>query len=203
MINIIITSPSAKTTKVPFYFYHRQKTNIPLAHQVVGKRCKLCGCMLHLQDSYELCCADCGYVENTPTYTLNYATMTNNQLFNTHGCNNEEKLLINTHRHLNNQGKTRKIQQYFVLDVIKHDLCLTRVDILEVKMIISKASSLQKFHSRIPSDTIIVGICRYVLKQRGVLGYLLKYNYKVYVEYDLTKHDYEIIERNIKKVLRE
>lgn len=188
--------------KIPFYKYHRAKTNIPLAHQVVGKKCKLCGCMLHLQDTYELCCADCGYIEDTPTMTVNYATMTTSPLFNTKGFTKEEKMLINTHRHFNKSKETQKIQQLFVIDVIKHDLCLTSVDILDVKRIISKAKSLQKFHSRIPSDTIIVGICRYVLKQRGVQSYLLKFNYKVYVEYDLTKHDYDIIERNIRKVLR-
>ena len=195
-------SSTHKATKLPFYYHHRAKTNIPLAHQVVGKKCKLCGCILHLQDDYELCCADCGYVENTPTMTVNYATMTTDRLFNNYGFTREEKMLINTHKHYLKSSQINKIQQLFVLDVVKHDLCLTSVDILDVKRIINKVPTLQKFHSRVPTDTIIIGICRYVLKQRGVLSYLLKFNYKVYVEYDLTKHDYDIIERNILKVLR-
>lgn len=196
------TTYNNKCTKLPFYYHHRQKTNIPLAHQVVGKRCELCGSILHLQDDWEVVCADCGYVEYTPTLTMNYATMTTNQLFNTHGFTKEEKMLINTHRHFNNSSKTHKIQQLFVLDVIKHDLCLTSVDIAEVKIIINKVPTLQKYHSRIASDTIIVGICRYVLKQRKVLSYLLRFNYKTYVEYNLTKHDYNIIERNINRFLK-
>jgi len=190
---------SKATTKLPFWIHHRPKTNIPLAHQVVGKKCKLCGSILHLQDNYELCCADCGYVEDTISYTLNYATMTKSPLFNTHGFTKEEKMIINTHRHFNKSKETNRIQQNIVLDVIKHDLCLTSVDIIDVQTILRKVPSLQKLHSRIPSDTIIVGVCRYVLKKRKVLGYLLKFNYKTYVEYDLTKHDYEIIERNIRK----
>lgn len=191
-----------KSTPLPFYIHHRSKTNIPLAHQIVGNKCPLCGSILSLKDSYEICCADCGYVMSEPVNVgIDYNTSSHSKLVNTHGFTREEKMMINTHRHFNSSSKTNRLQHKMLLDVVKHDLCLTSVDIQDVLLIINKVSSLQKFHSRIPTDTIIIAICRYVLKQRKVLSYLLKFNYKIYVEYDLSKHDYEIVEKNIKKVI--
>lgn len=84
--------------------------------------------------------------------------------------------------------------------MLKFELALTKYDIQQVMTIINDAKSLKKIHSRLPVETIIIGICRYVIKQKKCLPYLLRFKNQIYREYKLTKKDYNIIERNINKL---
>lgn len=186
----------------------RSKTNIPLAKQGINNNgCPLCKCKLTLYDELksETLCADCGYVYEIEYYdTIEYTQHNTTKPYTGTGYTHTEKKYFKhkNKKKINFTSSTERNKIYYrqLVDMLKFELALTKYDIQQVMTIINDAKSLKKIHSRLPVETIIIGICRYVIKQKKCLPYLLRFKNQIYKEYKLTKKDYNIIERNINKL---
>ncbi len=60
---------------------------------------------------------------------------------------------------------------------------------------------LKKIHSRLRRNTIIAGVCRYVLEQDG-RGKELRYNREPFIWVSLTNKNYEVIKHNLDNLLK-
>lgn len=189
-----------KRTKLPSYIHVRKSTPLPLAKQYVGRKCPLCGSILSLKDSYEVLCPDCGCVESDNNLVgIDYNSSSKQKFHQKNLTKFETKFL--KHSHFNDRKERRRLDYKMIVDTLKFDLCLTTTDVQDVFRIIDQIDSLKQLHTRLPYDTIIAGICRYVIKKRGILPGVLRFSNNAYKEYKLSKHDYKIIERNIEKLI--
>lgn len=200
------TRKPIKSTKLPLHIHIRSKTPIPLAKQGFNTNgCPLCNCIITLHDTQknELICCDCGYVYDDISYEKDEYTQHSSSKPYVGGgytCN-EKKYMQHKQRKMHKpflSHDERKIIYYDnIIDTIKYDMNLKKQDILMIQSIIHDIQTIRILHTRIPVETIIVGISRYVLKQKKCLPYLLRFNNKIYKEYGLTKKKYDIIEENI------
>jgi len=92
----------------------------------------------------------------------------------------------------------RKSQYYLTLGNISSQLMMTKIQKDKVKEIIDQ-HSLHMIHSRVDARTTIAGICRYILKQDG-RGRELQYNKSAFKFVGLNKSNYDVIERNLKRI---
>lgn len=205
--NVIIHKD--KLTKLPLYYQKKSKTNIPLAKQGFNTGgCPLCGCIITLYDQQrsEKTCADCGYVYDEVAYNPVGYDFVTAQLYTGSGFTQTEHKYYKTKKKKEFKfitSKERNLIYYtHIIEIIKIDLCLTSVEVQEVQNIIREIASLKKLHSRLNAEAIILGICRYVAKKHNKLSYVLRFRNNIYREYKLTKKEYNVIEKNIKKVLK-
>lgn len=202
------TKQTLKQTKLPLHIHTRKKTPIPLAKQGFNIHgCPLCNCIITLKDTQknELTCCDCGYVYDTITYEKEeYTQHDSSKLYSGSSyTHNEKKYMKYKKKHYHKPFMThyerRQIHYKNIIDSVKYDLNLNNDDVISIQEIINKVKTVRTLHTRIPTETIIIGICRYTLKQRYCLPYLLRFNNKIYKEYKLTRKEYDIIESNIIK----
>lgn len=194
-----------KRTLLPKSIHIRRKTPLPRAKQIVGMKCPQCNCVVALFDERkcEKLCSECGFVISEPNLVGVSYEQVSSQSLHSSLLTKDEKKLLHIPNHFNDRKERRYMDYKHIVDTVKVDLCLTRVDIQDILLIIRRVDSLKQLHSRLPYETIIVGICRYVLKKRKVLPVLVRYTNQAYLLYELNKHDYEIIEKNIKKLEKE
>lgn len=195
---------SNKRTILPLYYHTRQHTNVPLAKQGFNTTgCPLCGSIITLYDTErsEKLCADCGYVYDE-TYYDNQTNNDNSKPYTgTKLTKTEHKFFKKIHRKEHNfSSSSERNHDYYndTIDIVKTDLCLTKTEVYEVKQIINNVN-LKKLHSRVKADTIIVGVCRYVAKSHKKIDTLLRFKNSLYRDYNLTRKEYNIIEKNIEK----
>lgn len=185
------------------------KTPVPLAKQyVTNTKCE-CGCYVRLDDTSknELVCPVCGLVHSEQSTltakNLVYGSWSKNELYTGNGYTYSEKEFMRKKgiktRTFTGNSELNKMDYKYLLDVFKYELCLSPTDIQTVFLIIKKCKGLKQIHSKLNYERILLGICRYVLKQKGIRGYLINLNTSIYREYKLSRKDYNIIEKNIEK----
>lgn len=194
-----------KKTNLPSHYLIFPNTPLPKAKQYVqSKRCE-CGCYVVLDDK-ELLCPVCGLVrEDTGLMdNLVYGGQGLEHFYQGKGYTRDEKAFMK-YKNINSlkprdfgKEQTELDYKYFV-DVVKQDLCLFDVDIQNVFNTVMACGGLKNLHSRLDYKSILLAVCRYTLKERGVTGYLLNLNNNIYREYNLKSRDCYIIEENIRK----
>ncbi|MBZ2166994.1 hypothetical protein [Methanobacterium spitsbergense] len=92
----------------------------------------------------------------------------------------------------------KKSQHIFFLGTIKSQLLMNYTQEKRVKEIINN-HSLHLIHSRVDARTVIAGICRYILLQDG-RGKELRYNRSAFKFVGLNEFNYNVIERNLKRL---
>ena len=175
---------------------------------MANRRCE-CGCYVRLYDTTksELLCPVCGLVHGTnkelSKRNLIYGSWSKNELYTGSGYTKSEKEFMKQKgiktRTFFNASELNMMDYKYLLDVFKRELCLSSVDVTNIMYIIRECKGLNNIHSRIGYEKILLGICRYVLKQKGIKGYLINLNNSLYREYNLSSKDCKIIERNIEK----
>lgn len=103
-------------------------------------------------------------------------------------------------------GKSKKVwresQKYFTLEILSSQLHMTDWQTEEVKDIM-ETYPLNKIHRRVNSNTIIAGICMYVLRLVNPKRGDLKYSNKIFSSYGLTKKNYSIMQKNLDRLLND
>ena len=195
--------------KKPDYYYILPSTPVPLAKQyVTNKKCE-CGCRVRLYDTEksELLCPICGLVYEThcdlTTKNLVYGSWSKGECYTGAGYTKSEKEFmkrkhIKTRTYIGSK-ELRNMDYRFLIDVFKVELCLSPVDVSNVWLIIRECKGLKNIHGKLNYERILLGICRYILCEKGITGYLVNLNSSIYRDYNLKLKDYLIIEKNIKK----
>ena len=204
--NKIITN--SKKTKLPLNLLLFTETPIPLAKQYVSSRCA-CGCIIELKDEMknELVCPRCGLVkETTPEFydeTVVYGGWGSANLYTGNGYTTSEKEFMSSRNiKLKPQNMAQELNEMdymYILDYYKQELCLSDVDIEDVKIVVRNCGGLKAIHRKLSYDKILLGVCRYILKKKGIAGYLVNLNNKVYRDIGLNNKDYSTIIENITK----
>lgn len=184
----------------------KAKTNIPLAHQEIVKGCPLCDCKIRLYDveRAERVCNDCGYVYDDGCSNSNlelYDGRSTELMYVGKGFTEDE----NQFRRKNgqflklwkSQRERRQITYHNVVLLFKSILGLSDIDVIDVESILSKAGSLKRIHPRLKYETIILGVCCFILHENK--GRQIVFRDKLFKDYELTRHKYEIISNNIIK----
>jgi len=99
----------------------------------------------------------------------------------------------------NSMKNWRKSQKYFHVGTVSTKYMMTPNQRREAKEIIKKYP-LIKLHSRINEKAIILGICIYVMKKQG--RHILINKSPYCEELGLSKHNYEVIKRNLDRLLK-
>ena len=97
------------------------------------------------------------------------------------------------------QRERRHITYHKVVLLFKSILGLSDVDVIDVESIIYKAGNLKRLHPRLKYETIILAVCCYVINQNKNKRMTINFREKLFKEYELSKHKYEIISNNIIK----
>lgn len=196
--------------KTPDYKYILPHTPIPLAKQYVSNTKCECGCKVRMYDTQksELLCPICGLVYDNQYTDLNshnlvYGTWSKSEPYSGRGYTRSEKEFmkwkhIKTRTYLGSK-ELRQMDYKFLIDVFKVNLCLSDVDVSNVWLIIRECKGIKNIHGKLNYERILLGVCRYVLYEKGVTGYLVNLNNQIYRDYKLKLKDYKIIEKNIKK----
>lgn len=202
-------SKKKKENEQPDYLLILPKHPLPLAKQyVTPEKCE-CGCRVRLNDTErsELLCPVCGLVHDTvgklSKNNLIYGSWSTSELYTGNGYTPSEKEFMQKKgiktRVKRGNKELNTLDYKYLLDSFKFDLCLSNTDIQDVLLILKKSKSMKNLHPRLNYERILLAVCRYVLYQKGITGYLVNLNSSIYREYNLTGKDYKIIEKNIEK----
>lgn len=194
-----------KTTKISPQLHIMRKHPLPLAKQGINKQgCPLCGCIISLYDHHhdENLCPRCGCVLNKMVkLNVDYEQMNQFKVYTGSGYTKTEKQVLKRHKHHFKTQKDRRIMRYSsLIKLFTSQLQMIHTDRLEVYYLLRAVHTLKYFHSKLPYETILLGICRYVLKQRGGYPYRLRFKNPLYIEYGLDKKGYNTIEKNIMRL---
>ena len=184
-----------------------KNTPFPNFKQNVNTRlCPVCGRQISLTDSHraEDFCMTCGLVRPNRELTTNnliYGSWSTERLYTGTGYTRTEKEFMKA-KHIRTrtfykQDEQNKLDYKYTIDSFKHDLCLNSVDIQNVWIIIHDCGGLKNIHRKLNYERILLAICRYILKQKGIHGYLVNLSNSLYREYKLSQKDCMIVERNI------
>ncbi|GEM_PF-3745258 len=90
----------------------------------------------------------------------------------------------------------RMAQYYFFIELVKHDLHLSRTDVMEVMEIVRRVG-LKELHRNASMEQIILSLCLYVKEKNGVKIPIERY--KLMNEYNVT---YKLYSRVLLNLLR-
>lgn len=198
-----------KLTRLPDSYIIQKHTPYPNYQQTAHDYPCKCGCFVTLYDKHhdETFCLQCGKVQQT--------MVSNNVIY---GQNDKTHLYTGSgytateHRYFKSRGKkppthlnTRdlhKTEYKFTLDIFKTELCLSNVDIQNIWLIIEKVGGIKKLASGVPYEQVLLALCRFILIQKNITGYLINFNTSIYKEYGLTRRKYDKIAINIEKYMR-
>lgn len=99
-----------------------------------------------------------------------------------------------------NKKEWRELQKKYTLDNLSSALHMKQFQKEEVQDIID-TYPMNKIHSRIGFKTIIAGVCMYVLRLFNPKRGDLKYSNKIFSSYGLTKRNYDVIKKNLDRLL--
>ena len=198
-----------KCTRLPDSYLIFPKTPLPRAKQyVTSKRCE-CGCYVQLEDNFkgEIVCPVCGLVKDKfcelSENNLIYGSWSKSDLYTGNCYTPSEKEFmkrkkIKTRTYTGNT-ELNNMDYKYLIDVFKVELCLSSVDVNNIWIIIKQCKGLHNIHSKLSYEKVLLGICRFILINKGITGYLINLNNTLYRDYKLSAKEYNVIEKNIKK----
>lgn len=184
---------------------------------------EICGNPVTASDSHrgESVCEKCGIVSSTKTfvvpeqfsvgeYTEHYKTELSESgehvtaLLKSSKYNNIVKYPPKVSKkgtvYYESTKENRKAEYIVTLDILSSQLQMKEFQKEEVQDIID-TYPLNKIHSRVNYKTIIAGICMYVLRLLNPKRGDLKYSNKIFSSYGLSKDNYDIIKKNLDRLL--
>lgn len=197
-----------KITRLPDEIIIQSKTPYPNYKQTLHNNyCHECGCYVTLYDEChdEQFCLQCGNVLQSIETSVNnvpYGTYEYGQPYTGTGYTfNEKQYFKSRHKRVPPTFKSVKdrkhIEYHHIIDEFKHELCLDQVDIKDIFIIINKCGGLNRIYRGQPANKILIGIARYLIVRKGIRGYLIRFNNKIYKRYGLRRKDYDKMVRNI------
>ena len=200
-----------KYTRLDDKMIVQEKTPYPNYQQTVHEYpCKNCGCYVTLYDKHhdETFCLQCGRVLKLPYEEINvpYGTYSTGKPYTGTGYTYSEKQFLKSRGKRKptyiSSSERNTIQYQHIISIFKTELCLSEVDIQDIWIIINKCGGIKKLAPATSSEKVILGICRYLLVNKGITGYLINFRNSIYREYGLTRKLYDKIISNIYKNMR-
>lgn len=186
----------------------KARTNIPLAHQEVVKGCPLCGCKIRLYDMEraERVCNDCGYVYEDGCSNGNLELHEGRSIelmYTGNGFTDDENNFRRMNGHFlklwKSQRERRQVTYHNVVLLFKSILGLSDIDVVDVETILYNAGNLKRLHPRLKYETIILAVCCHVINRNKNRSMSVGFRDKLFKDYELSRHKYEIISGNIIK----
>lgn len=98
-----------------------------------------------------------------------------------------------------NQGERNQMDYKYFIDTVKDELWLTNYDVMYLWELVRLCGGVHKIHTRLPYEAVLLGVCRFILLEKGVVGYRVNLSNKLYKTYGLTKKASLLIIDNINK----
>lgn len=198
-----------KLTRLDERYLIQSKTPYPNYKQTIHEYPCTCGCFVTLYDKHhdETFCLKCGKVRQEHiTNNLIYGQNSTTQLYDGSGYTHSERQYFKSRHkkpptHINTKDLQRTDYK-FTLDIFKTELCLSCIDIQNIWLIIEKVGGIKKLASGVPYEQVLLALCRFILIQKNITGYLINFNTLIYKEYGLTRKKYNQIANNIEKYMR-
>ena len=187
-----------KLTKLDDNIIIQPHTPYPNYQQTIHNHPCKCGCYITLYDKHhdETFCLNCGKVKQDQIQkNIIYGQNSTQHLYNGSGYTYTEKQFFKSRNKKPptkiNTPDMHKSDYKFTLDIFKTELCLSETDIQDVWLIIQKCGGIKKIASGVPYKQVLLALCRFILIQKKVTGYLINFNNNIYKEYGLNRRKYD------------
>lgn len=197
-----------KITKTVDVKYIKPHTPMPKCKQYIFARgCDACGCKVMLDDEShgEFVCRDCGLVNSYPYYIserqLKYGQYSAEILYAGSGYTFEERRFMRI-VHMRTRVHPKRAEVIEVryrgfIQLLADEIHLDYIDQKDAWNIVRACGGVHRIHSRAKYETILTGVCRYVIIQKVGKCDLTNLNRAVYKRNGLTSKAYKVISRNI------